>query len=379
MPERTQIQDTKYKIQNTKEILGYEPLFDIQAHQDLIAKENLLPTQEFSRRKNQLDERTRTNLETMLGERFNVELTRVTYKIEDNQLTSSQHDEPFIEIIKRGQKYRQKNRSAETERELAEVEGFEKVQKILIDPQFEDTKVVVISPRGKKSSIYQHNFFDIYEKHGDRIIMCRYTSRATYEQFRQAADKIDPSNDLPANPTDADFLKTPLVSNKNIGEILDLFPPDEGVITHQDLQKIHRFCTQIIINYISNPSYLTFNALLNVADRISQAPRAPGSDPKVGRPIKPFEIAQVISHFGYLPVRRVVAGCGLQGNFSSIVSGQLSIVNLFPYSVADFAFPGQIATSEDTSDFPCPRCGYIITYGAGIKKCPGCDLEATCT
>ena len=393
MPERTQIQDTKYKIQDTKEILGYEPLFDIQAYQDLTAKENLLSPQEFSRRKTQLDMRTTKNLETMLGERFNVEISRVIYRIRNNQIISFEHDEPFLDVIRRGQRYRQENGSDDVTREIAEVEGFERLQQIIAMPdntvsseanlnksEADDTvsalKAIIISPRGRPNSIYQHNFLDVYEKKGNQVIMTRYTTTASYDQSRQAADKIDPFNNLSANPTDADFLKTPLVTYRNINGILALFPPDDGVIARRDLEKIQSFCAQIIINYTSNPSYLTFNALLNFADRIAKAPR--GSDPQLDRPIKPFEIAQVISHLGYLPVRQVSAGCGLQGGFLSIVSGQLSIVNLSPFSVAEFAFPNQINSSEDKSDFPCPRCGYIITYGAGIKKCPGCDLEATC-
>ena len=339
--------------------------------------------------------RTTKNLETMLGERFNVEISQVIYQIRDNQLVSPLHNEPFLDVIRRGQKYRQENGSDETERELAEVEGFERLQQIIsisddtvsseanlnkseADDTVSKLKVIIISPRGKPDSIYQHNFLDVYEKKGNQVTMTRYTTSANYHQFRQAADKIDPFNNLSANPTDADFIKTPFITYKNTGEILDLFPPDEGVIARRDLEKIHRFCTQIIINYISNPSYITFNALLNFADRISQASQAPrGSDPQMDRPIKPFEIAQVISHFGYLPVRQVVAGCGLQGN-STISNFKFQISNFMPYSVAEFAFPGQIASSKDTSDFPCPRCGYVITYGAGIKKCPGCDLEATC-
>src|SRR3990167_8296528 len=100
MPERTQIQDTKYKIQDTKEILGYEPLFDIQAYQDLTAKENLLSPQEFSRRKTQLDRPTTKNLETMLGKRFNVKISRVIYQILNNQIISFEQDEPFLDVIR---------------------------------------------------------------------------------------------------------------------------------------------------------------------------------------------------------------------------------------------------------------------------------------
>ena len=112
------------QLSESHPILGYEPFFDVHAYQNLATQKNLISPQEFSRRKNQLDERTRTNLDTMLGERFNVELSRVTYEIENNHLMSSQHDKPFLEIIRHGQKYRQENGSNDTVRELAEVEGF---------------------------------------------------------------------------------------------------------------------------------------------------------------------------------------------------------------------------------------------------------------
>ena len=403
MAERTITKPpTRDQLPGTRQILGYEPLFDIQAYQNLTAIENLLSPQEFSSRKTQLDALTRKNLETMLGERFNVEISRVNYQIRNNQLISPLHNEPFLDVIRRGQSYRQQNGSCETERELAEIESFEIVQHLLLQnpktrPGLEqdgsslkdlalDRKVVVISPRGNKSSAYQHNFIDVYSRVGDQVTMCRYTSSATYEQFRVAAGQIDAFCQLPPNPIDADFLKTPLVTYKNIEEILDLIPPDEGIITQQELEEINSFCAQIIINYVNNPSYQTFNALLNFADHIAKGPK--GSDPLLDQPVKPFEIAQVISHFANLPTRQVSAGCGLQSGFMSTATSQLlalrslgeggSMVKFSPFSVSDFAFSSQINNSEDTSDFPCPRCGYIITYGAGIKKCPGCSLEATC-
>ena len=386
MAERIHLPFTIHHSQDSRPILGYDPLFDIQAHQDLLLQKNYISPQEFARRKAQLNVRTQRNLETTLGERFNVEVSKVTYEIKNNQLISPLHDEPFIDIIKRGQRYRQENGSGDVERELAEVEGFERLQQIIAmsdDPvsseaslnksEADDTgselKIIIISPQGKPNSIYQHNFLDVYEKKGNQVTMTRYTTTASYNEFRQAADKIDPFNNLSAKPTDADFLKNPLSTYQSIEDILNIFPPHEAVITQEDLEKIVEICSQIILDYVNNPSQLTFNALLNFADHTLQILK--GSGPQTNHPIKPFEVAQVISHFGYLPIRQVAAGCGPQ-------SGSLSMVKSSPFSVAEFAFPGQLATSEDTSDFPCPRCGYIITYGAGIKKCPGCSLEATC-
>src|SRR3989344_3637097 len=207
---------------HNKPILGYDPRFDQETYQVLSFQKDSLAPKEFTRRKKQLDTRTEHNLETALGERFNLQISQIEYRIEDNRLTSAEHDEPFLDVIKRGQRYRQEHGSDDVAREIAEVEGFERLQQIIAMPdntvsseanlnksEADDTvsalKAIIISPRGRPNSIYQHNFLDVYEKKGNQVIMTRYTTTASYDQSRQAADKIDPFNNLSANPTDADF------------------------------------------------------------------------------------------------------------------------------------------------------------------------------
>lgn len=60
-------------------LLAYDPRFDIWASRQLAMLKTQLPTAEYQRRQNQLDLRTRHNLETCLGERFNVEISRDPY------------------------------------------------------------------------------------------------------------------------------------------------------------------------------------------------------------------------------------------------------------------------------------------------------------
>ncbi len=372
------------KYRHARPILGYDPLFDTQVYRELASQKKSLTQEEFVRRKAQINLRTRHNLETALGERFKVEISQVNYQVIDGHLQSPEHDGPFVEIVKHGQKYRQKNDSKETARELAEVEGFTRAEKILTDPQFDGVKIIIISPRGQNGSIYQHNFFDIWEKRGDCVTMSRYTTSATYEQLREAAAAVDQFNNLPQNPADADFLKTPLLAYKSLEQILSLFPPDEGIITRQELEEITAICSQLIINYVNNPLLKTYIALLNFADALVK--KAPSletliretahfqtySTPDVGS-----RINQLINYFGNFPVRQVAAGCGLQGDPSPIFNFQFSIFNFNPYSVAEFGknCPECHASADH---FHCPRdkggCGGKIPSGAGITKCPYCSL-----
>lgn len=391
MAERIHSPFTIHHSPESRPILGYDPLFDIEAYRRLQGLRFQVSVDEYNRLKNQLDTRTRHNLETNLGERFKVELSQVTYQIQKGQLISTQHDEPFLEIIKRGQKYRQENGSNETARELAEVEGFKKVQSLLLDnyptdltsevgsdSSEVDFKVIIISPRGQKGSIYQHNFFDIYEKRDDRIIMCRYTSCATYKQFREIVETLDPFNSLPQDPTDADFLKNPLITYKNIDEILNFFPPDAGTITRKELEGITAICSQLIINYLDNPSYKTFNALLNFADTIVR--KTPTSEvgfdsSEVNRPtLKTVE--QIIGFYGSLPVRQVLAGCGIQGSFlDSNIAFSVQRSAFQPFSVAEYDL--KLLSGEDqygTLEIHCEECGssYMRTPGKLEKACRFC-------
>lgn len=361
-------------------ILGFDQDFDRRTYQALTSQRDFLAPKEFTRRKDQLDLRTGHNLESALGERFNLQISQVVYRIEDSRIISDEHDEPFLDVIKRGQKYREENGSRDLEREQAEVEGFEKVQEILTDPEHQDAKVIIISPKGQADSMYQHNFFDVYEKRGDRIIMSRYASSASYEEFREAAEHLDPFNSIDQNPEDADFIKNPLVTYKNLGEILEFLKLDESAMIQSEYQKLIETVAALRLSYLNalyhqkyEEAEKIFRATLNLADDIILNR---DYDYLLRNQILTMVPAALVATYGLRQPRPVLAGCGLQTSFAGQNTREF-LSTLFPYSVSSFASFGQ-NVNEDTSDFPCPRCGHIITYGAGIKECPRCELPATC-
>lgn len=341
--------------------LGYNIRFDRQDYQTLASQRPYLSPQEFQRRSDQLDLRTTHNLQTMLGERFTVEISKVEYHLISGQLQNPDHDEPFLEIIKRGQKFRQEHGSKEIPREAAEAEGFAKVQEILntrytepCDPkgpnQIPDIKVIVVSPRGPKGSIYQHNFYDVYSRSYDgAITMSRYTSKLSYEEFYQSARSIDPLLNLSQNPTDAEFLANPLITYQSLDQIQKIFCPQEKVMTQKEYQMLLETCGFLFTTYINcliNGSPLAeiqkvYNTLLNFADVWPNTVPMQNTD-------------QIISHYGILPVRVVAAGCGIQSGSDS--------QNYSSWSVAEFG-----------KWFTCPKCNYEATGPVG-NTCPGCGL-----
>lgn len=367
MPERVLIAPEASLAYNTK--------LDIQAYQDLPAS-----------KLNSLNQLTRFNVETSIGERFNVELFQTTYYLEDNLIKHPLYEEPFIERVKLGQKFRQQKGSTDIEREIAEVVGFEKIQRILTETVTDEAKVISISPRGTSSSIYQHNFFDVYQKNPDgTITMSRFTSKLTHDEFYQAAQKLDPFNDICQNPSDADFLANPLITYKSASEILEIMHPQEETMSRPEYQKLLEACTPLILNYIrtleENPNEFladkNYNAILKFADvatGFDQQITGVQDRQSIIRSIsRPHELASTVNYLAAQTIRRVATACGQSGNSQ----GSFSFAGLFrPFSVAEFAIGrsgcADCGGSED--HFHCPGCGGQITSGLGITQCPHCSL-----
>ena len=311
----------------------------------------------------------RKNLETDLGERFNAQISRVEYYFEGNLLKNPLHNEPFVQIIKSGIENRKKYEGAhDRKRELAELEGFWKVQTDLLDENRE-VKVIAICPRGPEGSCYRRNFFDLYErKNSGEILMTRYSSQITTDQFTETVRKIEPDYGKNSDCDDIYFLQNPIKTTITTDEILQIFQPDREALSPEQLENIVAVCKPLIDAYIGEPSEKIRRALLNFADDIALRPN---TQVVLENQVKNKEFLPiVIDSLAARPVRFVVTGCGAQGSFQANAS-------FLPYSVSEFGQPFT-AKSEDTSDFPCPRCGHIITYGSGTKKCPGCGLAATC-
>lgn len=373
----------------TRAQVGYDILFDIVDYQNLYHSKSRLSPGEFDRQKCQLDTLKRHNLKSALGERFNAEVFCVTYYFASGQLFNADHDEPFLEVIQRGQKHRQQAGSAEIVREKAEAAGFAAMSRILLDSQGEslsERKVIIISPRGNKNSIYQHNFFDVYQKnHDDTITMSRFTCKFNYCQFRQAAANIDPFANLPPNPTDADFLATPLLTYKSLTEICKILSPQEETLPLNQYQQLLEICTPLITSYLQalaaenvDPGKINklYAAILNVADDFILKPAMRQQLTELIHQSLPL-LVPAIEYYSRLPVRPVAAGCGIQTGFRSNVNGQLSIV-MTHWSVAEFGLGNRSLTAEKTLNCRCPFCSRqvnaVITSGRII--CPSCGQSA---
>ncbi|MBI2598719.1 hypothetical protein HYW40_00655 [Candidatus Curtissbacteria bacterium] len=333
-----------------RKALAYDPYFDVIAYRNLARSQASLPPYEYERRKNQLYLRTKHNLETEIGERLKVEISQVNYRLLDSKLISEEHDEPFEEIVRRGRNWRLRNGNPiDSNREQAELEGFQKAQKILAEST-PDTKVVLISPRGSDGSDYKHNFFDIYEKDGAEVItMSRYVSRNTYQDFWEQAQKIDPSLPTPIGLSDAFFLTHPLMTLLPKEKILAMFTRDPKILDFDKYRKIIEGCQAFIKNYLRSPSENTYKAIINLADELA------GYRQRLD--LKLANIDSIIDHYAAQTVRTVATGCGFSGNSKSY--------NRSPWSVAEFG--------QGQEWFTCPKCQYKASGPVG-DSCPNCHL-----
>lgn len=350
MPERSLNQLTE-SSRFPEAQLAYNFNLDVRAYKALLLQNGQIPPEEFAQRLISLNDLTRTNIETSIGERYNAELFQTPYQLINGRLKSPTYDIPFLDVIKKGQEYRQQTGSQDIEREKAEVAGFAKVEEAFASSELEsDAKVIVISPKGVGDSIYGHNFYDLYQKDDQgQIIMSRYSSKNNYNEFSQAAKQIDPFSALPESPTDADFLKNPLVTYKNLEEIKNLMTPDEKTISLQELEKIIQDAMPLIQIYmqklLENPSLVEADDYLNILKATHLS--------KNGQVLYINNIRQV-----FLP--SVKTACGISGAQSG------------PFSVAEFGLGDHFGTLKIQCENLSCRASYTRTPGQLENACRYC-------
>lgn len=315
---------------------------------------------------------TKNNVYTSIAERYNAEIHTAQYFLKDGLLTNAAYPEPFIEVMRRGQKFRAEKGSRDLAREHAEVVGFEKVQELFKSGSLGDeANVIIISPRGGKNSTYQHNFFDHYKKQKDgQITMTRLASKSTYADFRQAAAVLDQLNNLPQEPTDTDFLAHPLVTYKTEEEIKQTLNINSETLPNGELEK-HKDHLKLQTNHYINTLLLgaspevvnrEYNRILKLAEVLL------GKDPylKEEQKIRIIKDPTQINHLSDLTLRAVAAACGLSGNNFSR-----------PFSVADFAnasfdIKDQYGTLEIRCENPNCRAVYLRNFGRLEDNCRYC-------
>ena len=392
---RLEYKPVKWAIpEELRGIISYNPRHDIQDFLDLANLQGKIPPQEFAQLQIQTINRTRRQLEKNLGERFRVKKSKIEYFLEDSILQNPDYyPEPVIERYERCREFLAENGSTETKRETAEVEGMHQIEKIFTGSYLQDgQKVIIISPKGPEGTLYRNNYFDVYKQVDGKIIMTRYHSTHDYQGFLKAARKADPAFDSSQEEMadDAYFCKNPIITSLSTDQILETFAIDLDTQSEKINQEIIAVCKPYVDYYIrvleENPLNIkeikkALNTVYNVAD---EAEREIGKGPLVERESIPYStfatVERAVNFYGQQPVRTVSNGCrGGQQGFSLNQPGFLRNLAFLTgaRSIVDFA-PFVSNSNEDTSDFPCPQCGHMITYGAGIKQCPRCELPATC-
>ena len=316
----------------------------------------------------------RKNLEADLGERFNIEISHVEYIFDGPFLKSTQTNEPFIETIKRGIQHRQKYAgSHDRRRELAEFENFNKVQTYFWEDDDPDTRVITIAARGPKGSCYQHNFFDVYERTIEGgILMTRYSSQMSIDQFKNAAKQIGSDFDSEPQVDDVYFLRNPIKTKLGKNEILDIFYPDQDALKVDDLLVLKVACEPLIEGYLKDPSERCRRALLNFADDFIFKPQT--RQELTLKMQNPDFLPMLSAQLAARPVRYVLTGCGAQGDLHQVSSFQFPVSSFNPFSVSEFA---NNETGEDqygTLEIHCEECGttYMRTPGKLEKNCRRC-------
>src|SRR3989344_3718445 len=408
-------------LSGKKDNLAYRPEFDRQEYLTLDSFKDIHP-EEYKEAREALDVRTRRQLETLLGERFNTRLSVTRYEIKDGQIFGENSDEPFLDVLKRGRDYRKlRGNSVDHTREGAEVDGFIETEKILCDKDTQvDTTVVSVSSPGQKGSDYEHNFYDVFalcaDEKGKYIKAARYSSSLTNKEYVEKLKEIKPDLKIPDIADDVYFLSNPVKLDPNSKFVLEdrihkHFHKDHDYMTEDDFQFIVVGCSQLTTEYTKalaeNPKdeksqLLILNAILNradeIADRIKKKYEVSIGTVKAQKEYR-VEIhpstfaAQVLTReqmylLGSKPVRRVNTGCGSSGGFllsnSSSASNKVLTGPAGPFSVADF---GKKETSQEINNISeariikckCPVCGaenVKARIADGRITCPECNASA---
>lgn len=336
--------------------------------------------QDYKSTRERLNSDTKMQLETHIGERLNVCISKFKYRLkEDGQLLPEMTDEPMLNMIKRGRDHRRNHgKQIDWQREDAEVTGFENIQKVMADRNTPDgTMMLSISPQGdvKNGSIYGQNFYDVYKKTKKGIEAYRFTSGLTTTESQVKVRRLDKRFDTNLRLSDYEFLSQPIRINpknsnlKNPQAVHDYMHKEHAHMSKQEFDRVIGLCAPLITAYIStlcdNPYDLirqekTFNALLNFADIMAGKANEHDifKDKQIINRVNSEEYVRQwipsmtdINSLSGRPVRSVITGCGAShgSNISSLSS---------PYSVVEFSANINLHGSDKygSRSFKCPNC-----------------------
>ncbi len=301
------------------------------------------------------------NLQTMLRERHNAELSRWQVAVIGGELCDVHKKKPLIAQYEAGRKYRAehpnpKERSSAHDqlREQAEVDTQIIVQQVLCDPETkEGTMVVYASPQGGADSIYKHNFFDshILKKDDSGEFYVESVRKSidnnnfrVAETLAQLQKDYFKSPDFGNVPFDVYCLAHPVVINNDEDssitpeKVHQLFQKSGKTMPEDMMQEILSMSPGLRWDYIeavlTNPydkdRYgIKFNALLNITDEAGEDVRtlSRGSfRQKYSQQNMQYTEAE-IDFIGRRPVQGMDTGCGYSGGATiGGANGPMSVI-----------------------------------------------------
>lgn len=351
--------------------LSYDIDFDIESYREQKAGKGIWKDRES------LSAFTRRNLETHLGERLNVLLSKTRFEIIDNQFYIQNSNEPFSAMLIKGRDYRKEHGNpSDWPREQAEVEGFSIIEKTLCDKDAKvGTMMLSVSPPGAKNSIYQHNFYDVFtlmEDDAGRFIQARrYSSSLTCREYADEIRKAIPNSPVILFPSDAYFLSHPVEVDTKLNLLADdihrLFHRKHGFMSEDDFEKVLLSCGSFIETYVKileddpdNEEYLklAFNAILNKADYVAENIKQDDMDANKN-----------ILYWGNKTVKQLATGCGISSGFSTLSK------NKSPFSVRKFGAVDRDYSFDSIGE--CKVCGKEKVAVGPCGICEACDDRIT--
>jgi hypothetical protein len=331
------------------------------------------------------------NIKTAMRERNHSKKSELALFIDaDNKIRADVHThEPWEDVIERGRMHRLEGGSNETEREQAELDGFQRVQAGLTRSDAEiGTAYLVISPPGKDGGPYPDNYVDFYElaqdpKTQERYIKyTRFISPLDHEQTRAAITNLDSSYFADQQGSlDAWYLAHPLRIDagryKDTDRCFDdLFGTEVRAMEEQTFQELWKIYTPAALHFLdvlTQPEFdpvavaRAWNTVLlstenqELTDKMKEVTLYVSADGLRLNPRARRAMGAAVGEYGSMQAKKIKAGCGSSESTS-----------MTDNSVSQFSFGKDKYGSRS---FDCPDCGRQNERGENelLSACQHCD------
>lgn len=319
------------------------------------------------------------NVTTALRERDHTRESRLKFVIEGNKIRAEFWDEPHEAAIIRGRDYRKTHGSKETDRERAEVIGFQFMQEVLTSEEtpVNTTFMVISGPGLTKDTQYTGDFVDFYVLKEDEskkryISYTRFSSASNYDRYKKVANTSSPDYfDGYEGPIDAWFLSHPILippGPEDVDQTFDkYFERDPEAMGEEQFLKrdeIYQPYKQNFLDELTKPSFYpvkvarSWNSMLSSPDHIEMQVK----DLK--------DVAHAVYEFGWMQPKSVMVGCGLSAGFK--IGGENS---LFSNSVGKFGLSNESEDYDFDHDGQCVVCKKDNTRLGPCDICVPCDAK----